>query len=76
MDDFDYRTRYRKPVTSEARDAHDRVRGVINDAMRQLSELMGESRERSLMMTKLEEAMFWANAGIARQQGSEGGKES
>ena len=29
----------------------------------------GAGRERALVMTKLEEAMFWANAGIARWDG-------
>lgn len=28
-----------------------------------------EGRERSLALTKIEEAMFWANAGIARDGG-------
>lgn len=31
-----------------------------------IEELVPESRERSLAMTKLEEAVMWANAGIAR----------
>lgn len=29
-----------------------------------------ESRERSLALTKLEEAVMWANAGIARNEGT------
>jgi len=32
-----------------------------------------EGRERSLAITKLEEAMFWANAGIARPGGKADG---
>ena len=31
-----------------------------------IDELVPNSREKSLAMTKLEEAIFWANAGIAR----------
>ena len=31
-------------------------------------DLVPESRERSLAMTKLEEAIFWANAGIVRSK--------
>jgi hypothetical protein len=31
-----------------------------------ISGLVPNSRERSLALTKLEEAIFWANAGIAR----------
>jgi hypothetical protein len=33
-----------------------------------LLELCPESRERSLALTKLEEAIFWANASIARNE--------
>ncbi len=31
-----------------------------------INELVPNSREKSCAMTKLEEAIFWANAGIAR----------
>lgn len=31
-----------------------------------IDELVPDSREKSLAMTKLEEAVMWANAGIAR----------
>lgn len=31
-----------------------------------IEELVPDSRERALAMTKLEEAVMWANAGIAR----------
>ncbi len=31
-----------------------------------IDELVPNSREKSLVMTKLEETIFWANAGIAR----------
>ena len=45
---------------------------TIRSRARELAELMIEScppsRERSLAMTKLEEATFWANASIARNE--------
>ena len=31
-----------------------------------IDQLLEESREKSLAMTKLEEFVFWANAGVAR----------
>lgn len=33
-----------------------------------ISDLVPDSREKSLAMTKLEEAVMWANAGIARNE--------
>lgn len=33
-----------------------------------VEELCPESREKSLAMTKIEEAVFWANAAIARRE--------
>jgi len=49
-------------------------RGAQHDAMRKavlelaivVNNTLPECREKSLAITKLEEAMFWANAGIAR----------
>lgn len=44
----------------------------IRDKARELAELIGEccpdSREKSLANTKLEEAVMWANASIARNE--------
>lgn len=44
----------------------------IREAARELAHLINkrcpESREKSLAITKLEEVVFWANAGIARDQ--------
>lgn len=37
-----------------------------------LNQHIPEGREKALAMTKLEEVMFWANAGIARNNGKEG----
>lgn len=75
MDTVQYRTTYRQPVTTQAQVAHTRVRSAIADAMETLLDVVPEGRERALALTKLEEAMFWGNAGVARQMGSEGGKE-
>ena len=47
---------------------HQRVRTVLFSAADEIVELTGPpSREQSLAITKLEEAMFWANAAIARE---------
>lgn len=53
----------------------DEARGRIHDSIREelygaglfLTDACPEGRELSLALTKLEEAMFWANAAIARQ---------
>lgn len=46
--------------------AHTVVRGAALDLAIVLAALVPHGRERSLMLTALEEAVFWANAGIAR----------
>jgi len=43
------------------------ARGFAFDLLR----LVPDSRERSLALTKLEEAVFWANAAIARREEEE-----
>lgn len=53
-------------VEQQAR--HECVRATMLAAARQVLELCPPSRERSLAITKLEEAMLWANAAIARNE--------
>ena len=50
---------------------HDRVRFILKGVAIDLTAYVPAGREQSLMLTKLEEAMFWANAGIARNSDGE-----
>lgn len=47
------------PMRADVREAHKRLAHLLND-------ILPESREKSLCITKLEESMMWANAAIAR----------
>jgi hypothetical protein len=42
------------------------IRGMARELAYAIEHNCPNSREKSLAMTKLEEAVFWANAGIAR----------
>ncbi|MET8648427.1 Acb2/Tad1 domain-containing protein [Nocardia aurea] len=53
--------------TQERRDEHERVRDAVGELAVKLNEWLPEGREKSVVFTNLEQAMFWANAGIARQ---------
>lgn len=46
---------------------HEKVRSAIRECVGAMECVVPDSREKSVMLTKLEEAMFWANAGIARE---------
>lgn len=47
---------------------HDEVRTVLLEAAADLVRLVPPGRQQSLMLTALEEAMHWANAGISYQR--------
>jgi hypothetical protein len=67
-DELARRFNYHPPNTEEKVERHGRVRAVLLDAAEEIIELTGPpSREQSTAITKLEEAMFWANAAIARE---------
>lgn len=56
------------PPPDEARTlAHVHARSTVAAAAGDLADSLPECREKSLAITALEEAMFWANAAIARQ---------
>ena len=55
------------PVRSIERErAHAHIREEIQTCATQVARILPEGRERSLAITKFEEAMFWANAALAR----------
>lgn len=55
-------------LDAEGAAAVDAVRTALHQAALTIDSRIppGAGRERAIVMTKLEEAMFWANAGISR----------
>lgn len=54
------------PATDETKKLHQDVREGFVEFTDRLLKLIPEGREKSLVVTALEEASMWANAGIAR----------
>lgn len=66
-DQLRHRFRFHPATSQDRQDRHQRVRDACLNASEELVKATGAaSREQSLAITKLEEAMFWANAAIAR----------
>ena len=67
-DELTRRFDYHPPNTDDKIRRHQQVRSTCLSAGKVLIELTGPpTREQSLAVTHLEEAMFWANAAIARE---------
>lgn len=67
-DDLARRFSHHPPPNSETAKAHERVREILLEAADEIVMLTGApSREQSLAVTNLEQAMMWANADIARK---------
>jgi len=64
--DIEHRFAFHAATTDEKRDAHGSVRQACRQAADRINELTEPSREQSLAITALEEAMFWGNAALAR----------
>lgn len=60
---------YHQPSSDAVRVAHEVVRRDVGHLAADLDALLPDGREKALTFTALEEAMFWANAAIARNQG-------
>jgi hypothetical protein len=65
-EDIKNRVTYHPPTEEKIR-KHSLVRGHIQTVMEDFNETLPEGREKSLVFTKLEEVMFWANAAVGRQ---------
>jgi hypothetical protein len=70
--DIVHRFAFHAATTKEKADAHGSIRARIGDVAHALNDELPEGREKSLAITKLEEAMFWANAAIARNNEGDG----
>ena len=65
-DDINNRFDYHRP-DQRLQAEHQGIRNALKANATFLNDVLPEGREKSLAITKLEEAMFWANAAIARQ---------
>lgn len=54
-------------ATAEKRNEHTSVRSHCKELAHFIADNVPPGRERSLALTKVEEAMHWANAGIAKE---------
>lgn len=52
---------------AEKRNEHTSVRANVAHLAHHMNDVLPEGREKAIVMTKLEETMFWANAAIARE---------
>lgn len=52
--------------TPEKQEHYVLLRGMAKELAEVIADLVPEGREQSTALSKLEEAIFWANAGIAR----------
>ena len=65
--DLDKRFTYHAPKDSQPT-RYTELRQAAHDLAKRICREVPPSRERSLALTKLEEAVMWANAGIARNE--------
>lgn len=64
--DIDHRFTYHPSNTPDAITRHETVRGGARAFAELVTQHTPEGREQSLAITAIEEALMWANAGIAR----------
>ena len=66
-EDLINRFSYHPPTKPGRAEAHETTRALLLGVAAELDALLPPGREHAVVLTKLEEAMFWSNAAIARQ---------
>lgn len=65
--DIDNRFNYHPPSGGRVA-VHESIRAACRDLAHQFDRDVPPGREKALAMTQLEQAMFWANAAVARAE--------
>ena len=65
---MDSRFKHHPPKDDSVIDRHQAARKAADDFFNVINEIASNGREKALAITKVEEAMFWLNADIARNQ--------
>jgi hypothetical protein len=65
--DLENRFSFHPAVDEETKQAHEMVRNACLRLAIDFNNVLPDGREKSLVVTTLEEVMFWANAAIARK---------
>jgi len=66
-DELKKRFSYHRPNEDQP-ERYEKLRAMAKDLAKEMHRSCPRSRELSLALTKLEEAVMWANAGIARNE--------
>ena len=69
LEDIQKRFKFHPAKDTETQQKHEEVRSRCKSLAIVLNNIVPDGREKALVMTKLEEVMMWANAGIARSNG-------
>lgn len=64
--ELENRFSYHKSKNNETAASHQYIRDLCLGIATEINRIVPEGREKALAITHLEEVMFWANAGIAR----------
>lgn len=67
--DLEHRFQFHPAGDESTRETHEAIRQAGLEFARKIVALTPPGREASTAVTKAEEAMFWANAGVARGDG-------
>ena len=73
LEQLEWDFQYHKP-DENAVERHAALRNACHDLAVLINDACQDSREKSLAITKVEEAMLWANAAIARENRPESAK--